>query len=105
MGGGSTTNETSSVSFNFDIDFDTSSFEDHVFETSEGFSVVNSEDFEEETSIFIPEEIAYSVIVGVNSRKFLWEHSLETMFSNVNGDFNEKLQSFDLETSTPSFCL
>ena len=26
-----------------------------------------------------------------------------TMFSNINEDFNEKLRSFELETSNPSF--
>ena len=36
---------------------------------------MNSEDFEEETSIFIPEEIAPSVVVGVIQ---------ENAFGNVN---------------------
>ena len=98
VGGGSTSTKTSSDSFNFQIDFDVSSFEDHVLETSEDLSIVNSEDFEEETSIFLPEETAQSAILGGSSRKCLWDSSLETMFSNLNEDFDEKLQHFDLES-------
>ena len=100
--GGSTSTETSSDSFNFQIDFDVSSFEDHVLVTSEDLNIVNSEDFEEETSIFVPEETAPSAILGGSSRKCLWDSSLETMFSNLHEDLNEKLQRFDFESSNPS---
>ena len=51
--------------FQIETNLDTSSFEGHIFETSEYLSVVNRDHFEEETSIFIPEEKAPSAIVGV----------------------------------------
>ena len=63
--GRSTYNKPSSDSFNFETDFDPSSFEDHILETSEDLSVVDSKEFEEETSIFIPEERSASAIVEV----------------------------------------
>ena len=37
-------------------------------------------------------------------RKCLWDYSLEIVFSNLNEDFNEKLQYLHLKTSSPS-CL
>ena len=80
--GGSTSNETYSDHFNSQIDFDTSSFEAHVLITSNDLSIVNSEDFEEETSIFLADETAPSAIVGGSSRKCLWDSSLENVFSN-----------------------
>ena len=40
---------------------------------------------------------------GGSSRKCIWDSSLETTFSNLNEDFSEKLQHFDLESSNPFF--
>ena len=37
----------------------------NILKTSEDLNLVDSEDFEEETSIFIPEERSPSAIVGV----------------------------------------
>ena len=89
--GGLASNYPSSDSFNFETDFDPSSFIDHILATSEDLSVMYSEDFEEDTSIVIPKERSSSEISwgGVNSRKCLWDSSLETVFYNFNEDFNE----------------
>ena len=40
--------------------------------------------------------------MGGDSIKCLWHSSIETIFSNINEDFNEKFKYFYLETSSPS---